>query len=131
MEPTYPSLSERAQFVFADTVVIVLLMFAAGRLLDSMTDPPDWLRIVLFFGIWGIYEPVCTAFACTIGQAITGLRTRRHSNYEKRIGLPAAFLRYLVKMLLGWLAFITISSNPERRAIHDFAAGSVMLKLGK
>ena len=38
-------------------------------------------------------------------------------------------IRYPVKLLLGWISFLTINSNPKRRAIHDLASGSVMIKI--
>jgi uncharacterized RDD family membrane protein YckC len=39
-----------------------------------------------------------------------------------------AFFRYVLKISLGWISFLTMHSNSQRRAIHDFAAGSVMIK---
>lgn len=129
MVPTYPSLAERLQSVFADMVFVIIMMFAAAALLDKMQNPPDWIRIALFFGIWGLYEPLCISLGCTLGQFIIGLRVRAAANPDKRIIFPMAFIRYVVKMILGWLAFLTISSNAERRAIHDFAAGSVMIRV--
>jgi hypothetical protein len=34
-----------------------------------------------------------------------------------------------VKVMLGWLSFLTIHTNTEKRAIHDLFIGSVMIKL--
>jgi len=78
--------------------------------------------------LWAIYEPVCTTFGFTIGNLIKGIRVRDISNTSKRLNIFQALLRYFVKVLLGWVSFITIHFNPERRAIHDLAAGSVMVK---
>jgi hypothetical protein len=48
------------------------------------------------------------------------LTTRLQSSY--RFTQP-------IKLLLGAISFLTISSNPKRRAIHDFMSGSVMKEL--
>lgn len=125
---SYPTLSERIQSTFIDTLFMVVLMSFAASALDRFDNAPDWIRIVLFFGIWCIYEPVCITLGCTLGNYLKGLRVRRFADAQKRISLPQAFLRYVLKIGLGWISFLTIHSNRERRAIHDIAASSIMLK---
>jgi uncharacterized RDD family membrane protein YckC len=127
----YPSLSDRVQSSFIDVVLIVILMFVASSVLDKYENAPDWIRIVLFFGLWAIYEPLCTTLGFTLGNYMKGIRVRRYTNESKRINFFAAFVRYCMKVLLGWISFITIHFNPEKRAIHDFAVGSVMVKSQK
>jgi len=125
----YPALSDRVQSSFIDMLLIVIMMFIAASILDRYEYSPDWIRIVLFFGIWGVYEPVCTAFGFTIGNYMKGLRVRQYSNTNKKINIFMAFIRYVLKIGLGWISFLTIHFNNERRAIHDFAAGSVMIRV--
>jgi uncharacterized RDD family membrane protein YckC len=125
----YPLLIDRVQSTLIDSVFIVIMMFVFAALLDKVSTPPDWIRIALFFGLFGIYEPVCTAFGCTIGNLIKRIRVRQTDNTSARINLLQAFLRYVLKVALGWISFLTIHFNPERRAIHDLAAGSVMIKV--
>ncbi|RZM30317.1 MAG: RDD family protein [Pedobacter sp.] len=127
--PRYPVISDRVQSTFIDTVVVVILMFGVASLLDKFSSPPDWIRIVLFFALFGVYEPVCVAFGCTIGNYLKGIRVRDADDQSKRINILAAFLRYILKVLLGWISFLSVQLNPERRAIHDLAAGSVMIRV--
>lgn len=127
----YPSLSDRVQSNFIDVILIMVLMFVAAGALDKYENAPDWVRIVLFFGLWAVYEPLCTTLGCTLGNYLKGIRVRRYTNESKRINFFAAFVRYCIKMLLGWISFISIHFNPERRAIHDFVVGSVMVKFQK
>jgi uncharacterized RDD family membrane protein YckC len=129
MEEKYPVLSERFQSILIDTVFIVILMFIAAGILDKMNNPPDWVRMSVFFVIWLGYEPICTSLGCTLGNYIKKQRVRRSDDITKRIDIFAAFLRYVVKFLLGGLSFLTIGANPKRRAIHDLAAESVMIKV--
>lgn len=129
MQEKYPLLTERIQSTLIDTVLIIVLMFVFANLLDNMNNPPDWIRIVMFVSIWLIYEPLCTSLGFTLGNYIKGIRVRNESKPEKNINIFQALLRYIIKVLLGWLSFLTIGSDSKRRAIHDLAAGSVMIKL--
>lgn len=124
----YPLLTDRVQSTFIDTVFVIILMFVFASFLDKMENPPDWLRIALFFGLFAIYEPVCTAFGCTLGNYIKKIRVRRMGHPDQKINLLQAFLRYITKVLLGWISFLTMHTNPERRAIHDLIADSVMIR---
>jgi uncharacterized RDD family membrane protein YckC len=126
----YPTLSDRIQSTFIDTILIVVMMSFAASALERYEDAPDWIRIALFFGIWGVYEPVCTALGFTVGNYIKGLRVRRASDNGRKINLLQAFVRYILKICLGWVSFLTIHTNSERRAIHDLVAGSIVLKNG-
>ncbi|HEX5025966.1 MAG TPA: RDD family protein [Agriterribacter sp.] len=130
MTPTtqYPMLIDRIQSAFIDVVLVITIMFAAGSLLDNIQDPPDWIRIGLFVGLWAMYEPLCISLGCTVGQYVKGLRVRSYHNPENRIDFARSLVRYVAKSFLGWISFVTINTNPEKRAIHDFAAASIMIK---
>ena len=125
----YPTIIKRIQSMFIDLLFIVALMFASAKILDLFGGGPDWLKAVLFFSLWGIYEPVCTAYACTIGNYMMKIRIRRLNNPTERINLFQAFFRYIFKSCLGWISFLTVHTNKERRAIHDIVAGSVMVEI--
>jgi uncharacterized protein YneF (UPF0154 family) len=103
------------------------MMIIVSSILGNFSNVPDWLRIVLFIAIFIIYEPVCVAFGCTIGNYIKRIRVKKYTDINSRINFFQAMIRYTVKVCLGWLSFLTIHSNPSRRAIHDFASGSVMI----
>jgi uncharacterized RDD family membrane protein YckC len=129
MENEYPSLSERFQSIIIDQVFIVILMFSFATILDKFSDAPDWIRIAMFFGIWGIYEPVCMTFGCTIGNFMKRIRVKKFARPEKKINIFQAYARYITKLLLGFISFLTVTGNKERRAIHDMVASTVMIKV--
>lgn len=104
-------------------------MFIFASVLDRFENVPDSVRIILFVLVWIVYDPVCTSLGFTLGNYIKGLRVRQHDNLNKRINIFQAVLRYLVKIFLGWISFLTINSNKEKRALHDFVAGSVVIKI--
>ena len=132
MEIRYPDLKTRVQSTFIDTMLMLGLMFLAAIILDkinpSQEDEDGWIRGVIFISIWGIYEPVSMTIGCTLGNYLMKIRVKRNSDNTKRINLVQAFVRFALKILLGWVSFLTIHGNKERRAIHDFAAGSVMIE---
>src|SRR5215216_830474 len=97
-EIEYPSLSDRVQSTFIDTLFILMLMFVFASILDRYENAPDWIRIVFFFVIWGVYEPICTAFGATIGNLIKGIRVRKISDNSKRINILQALIRYVSKI---------------------------------
>lgn len=129
MEENYPSLLERMQSSFIDLIFIILLMFIFSTALDYFIAVPNWVRISLFFLLFIAYEPFCTSLGFTFGNYIKGIRVRRYEDPNKRINLLQAIVRYPIKYALGWLSFVTIHSNREKRAIHDLIVGSVMIKL--
>lgn len=104
-------------------------MFIFSAVLDRYENVPDWIRIVMFAGLFLAYEPLCTSLGCTLGNYIKGIRVRKHSDTTRRINIFQAITRYIIKVLLGWISFLTIHTNPKRRAIHDLACGSIMIKL--
>ncbi len=131
MEVIYPDLKTRIQSTFIDAVLMVGLMFLAATILDKMNPSQEeedgMLRAIIFVSIWGVYEPVSMVLGATLGNYLMKIRVRQYGNTGKRINLFQAYIRFAVKLLLGWISFLTIHGNKERRAIHDFAGGSVMI----
>lgn len=129
MEEKYPLLGERIQSAFIDSVLMIVLMFIFTNILDKFDNVPDWVRIIMFIGLFLAYEPLCMTLGCTLGNYLKGIRVRKFSDSAKRINIFQAIIRYPVKICLGWISFLTINSNPKRRAIHDLISGSVMIKM--
>jgi uncharacterized RDD family membrane protein YckC len=122
----YPLLTDRIQSTFIDTVFIVFLLFVFASWLNRYENVPDWTRIILFAAL-AIYEPLFTSLGGTLGNYIKGIRVRRYQSPGRKINFFQAFLRYGIKLSLGWISFLTIHSNKNKRAIHDLASGSIMI----
>jgi uncharacterized RDD family membrane protein YckC len=104
-------------------------MFILSSVLENFENFSNAVRILLFFVLWALYEPLATSLGFTLGNYIAGIRVRNLKNISLRIDFFRSFLRFLVKVLLGWLSLITIFLNKERRALHDLASGSLMIKV--
>jgi uncharacterized RDD family membrane protein YckC len=109
------------------------LMLLAATILDKINPSQDgedgWIRGLIFIAIWGIYEPLAITMGGTVGNYLMKIRVKDNSDRLKRINLLQSYMRFGIKFLLGWISFLTMHSNKERRAIHDFAAGSVMTEI--
>lgn len=73
------------------------------------------------------YEPLLTSYACTLGQALMRIRVRTPDELRK-IDVAQGFARMVVKYLLGIISFLTVPARKDRRAIHDLAAGTIVIE---
>jgi uncharacterized RDD family membrane protein YckC len=123
----YPLVVDRVKSVFADSLVIVAMMYLASYMFSFMTDVDDNMRIAALIVIL-MYDPIFVSlFGFTIGHYIMGLRVRKESNEQRKIIIPLAMLRFVLKTLLGWLSLITVTRDDKGQAIHDLFTGSVVI----
>ena len=125
----YPRLGRRYLGSVIDGLVVLAGTLLIGTVLGDLPPSLVPIRVALFVALWLGYEPGCTAFGVTLGQRLLGFRVRRESDPTQRIGLPAAWLRFVLKLALGLLSFITMAFNARGRALHDLASGSVVLSV--
>jgi uncharacterized RDD family membrane protein YckC len=125
-EYKYPSLVKRYKALLVDGLLLLTVMIITMVVLGNHENRP-----YIMIGMWVlfsfVYEPVLTAYSTTIGQRVMKIRVRDYDNPSQPIKLGNAYIRLLVKNLLGWISFITIHFNPEHRAIHDLACSSVVI----
>jgi uncharacterized RDD family membrane protein YckC len=122
-----PTIRTRYFSVLIDVIVILLISLAISALFEKIGEVPGYIRAILFVIVVFLYEPILVAFGATIGQLILEIRVRKIGNPEKKLAFFQAVLRTLVKIILGWLSFITVTFNINRRAIHDFASRSIVI----
>jgi uncharacterized RDD family membrane protein YckC len=124
----YPSLLRRIQSSVIDFLLILTLMITISQLAGQFENFPSSIRVILFILIL-LYEPISTTMGATLGQYIMKIRVRQYNDAEKKINLFQSIIRYIVKVMLGWLSFVSIHFNQEKRAIHDIFVSSVMIRL--
>jgi uncharacterized RDD family membrane protein YckC len=74
-----------------------------------------------------LYEPVCIALAGgTIGHVTMDLRVARASDLG-RVSFGRALLRTIVKALFGLWVFMAVYFTRRSQALHDLAAGTVVV----
>jgi uncharacterized RDD family membrane protein YckC len=126
MEMNYPSIIRRYFSTFLDGIFVVVIFVLSSYILDTGNSTATKIRVGIILFMFFVYEPIFTTYFCTLGQKITGIRIRKFST-GKRISLIRAYLRISVKILLGVISFFTIPFTKNKRAIHDFAAGTMVI----
>jgi uncharacterized RDD family membrane protein YckC len=124
----YPLLVKRYQSVLIDVLMAFSVMIGTMVIFGESEFKQ---AIMLFLGVIFVllYEPLLTTYAATPGQFIIGIRVRNARNPAQKINILQAYIRVIVKWLLGWLSVVTINFNPQHRAIHDLAGASVVIRV--
>lgn len=120
----YPHIARRYVASLIDAWLVMTFGFVLAGLLRS--DATASFRALVFVLVLLLYEPVLTSRRCTLGQRLMGVRVRDNRNWS-RIGIPRAYLRIVIKLVLGWISFVTVFMTAHRRGVHDLAANSVVL----
>lgn len=102
-------------------------LIGGGSIIADVGPQFTWLRGAWLGFVLVGYEPLFTSLGATVGQRAMGYRVRRQTDQSRPIAIPAAYLRFVVKILLGVISFFTMSFSRQQRAIHDMAAGSVVI----
>jgi uncharacterized RDD family membrane protein YckC len=118
----YPSLFRRFLAAQVDILVVLFLLYLYGRspLYDGRAETiwPMWLFL--------LYEPFFTRYGCTLGQLLMRFRVRTFLA-QKKVAILRGVVRVCIKYLLGLLSFFLMPRQPQRRAIHDLIAGTIVL----
>lgn len=123
----YPLLVTRYKALLIDALLIFFVMIVVMVVLgDSEYRSPVMIALGVVFFL--LYEPLLTTYSATIGQRMMNIRLRSYDDQEQRIQLWQAYVRVVVKAMLGWVSFLSILLNDERRAIHDMAGRSIMIE---
>lgn len=122
----YPLLIRRIKAILVDSVLLMTVLIIIMITVEDSTHRTS-IMVASAAIILLTYEPLLTYHSRTLGQRWMGIRVRRYGNPDARIGLLSAYIRWITKGLLGWVSFVTIHFNPERRAIHDLASRTVMV----
>jgi uncharacterized RDD family membrane protein YckC len=127
-ETTFPTLVTRIKALFIDVVVMLIIFTATTLFIDSFGDIPSFVKGFILIFMFFLYDPLFTALTgSTLGHKVMKLKVGKYNEPKKNISLPQAFLRFLIKGIFGWISFLTVTGNKQKRAIHDLASGSIML----
>lgn len=122
----YPRLARRLQAALLDAfILVILLFFGLGTVLSGF-EFSGGLKAALFAAAVLIMEPgLVWTTGGTIGHHALGLRIQ-----DKRTGSNLnpffAFIRFFLKLVLGWLSFAFILVTKRHQALHDVFSNSVV-----
>lgn len=127
-ETLFPSIMNRVQALFFDFWIIVGATFILSHLLENFYgDVITGIRAILFVFLVAVYEPVGNMTGGTIGYRTMGMRLKKYESPSENIGFRQAYLRFIAKIILGWVSLISISSDPFKRAFHDKVSGTIVV----
>ena len=128
----YPGVTDRVKAVVVDSIILIIFMFVITYIFGAIEHVPENARIIAFLFIFLFYDPLFTSiFGGTIGHMMFGLRVKREKDQSKNIIFPFALARFMVKASLGWISLLTVSGNENRKALHDYLVGSVVVYQNK
>lgn len=127
MHQGYPGITERVRSIYIDLFVVAVLLILISQFSETLEHSPKWITVALVIIII-LYEPLFVAFfGGSLGHFANGLRVKRNDDHSKNINIFVSVFRYLVKLFLGVISFITIQGSDKSRAIHDIVADSVVI----
>ena len=123
----YPRLIKRVRAVLIDSVLVPVSIFATLIVGDALGVTQSFAKVMLFAIPVFVLEPVLVAFTGgTIGHHMMKIRITRLGG-EGNINILAASVRFVIKVLLGWLSFIFVLTTKKHQAVHDLIARSLVV----
>ena len=117
----YATFTSRFRALVIDNCCIAALLLALFFLDDAVGDVPGATRLtwLLMVAVLLLYDPVLVSRrGATIGHAATGLQVVDAST-GRWPSFARAFVRSLVKLVLGLLSFFTMELTRRHQAVHD------------
>ncbi len=119
---------DRTKSSTIDTLFLIGLAFIIAEILSYFEDVSTALKTILFTSLV-LYEPICVTFGATIGNHIMRIRIRRSSNESKKLNIIRSILRFFLKIIFGWISYVSIFKNPRKRTLHDLISGTTTISI--
>jgi uncharacterized RDD family membrane protein YckC len=123
----YPRLIKRVRAVLIDSVLLPVAVFSTLIAGDALGVSHPIGKLLLIIVPIFVLEPGLVAFTGgTIGHHLLKIRITRLDG-KRNINILAASVRFVVKLLLGWLSFIFVFTTARHQAFHDLVARSMVI----
>ena len=123
----YPRLIKRVRAVLIDSVLLPVAILVTLLLGNALGVSHPVGKAMLILAPIFILEPGLVAFTGgTVGHHLMKIRITR-TDGKRNINIFAAIVRFVVKLLLGWLSFIFVLTTAKHQAVHDLVARSLVI----
>jgi len=122
----YPNLLRRYLSSVID-VALILGLFVLSTRTPLIRVGDGSLPLALLPILVLLYEPIFVRYGCTLGQLVMSIRVRTFPGVA-RVPVWRGMARNLAKYALGWLSFMLLPMQRQRRALHDLFAKTVVLE---
>jgi uncharacterized RDD family membrane protein YckC len=124
---SYPRLIRRIRAVLIDSVLLPIAVFGTLILGDALGVSHTYGKVALALGPIFVLEPGLVAVTGgTIGHHLLRIRIATIDG-QCNINIFAATIRFIAKVLLGWLSFIFVLATKKHQAVHDVLARSIVV----
>ena len=122
----YPRINRRIQAVIIDGLILLAVFFGTSLLLVPL-EIHGAIKFGLVAALMLVPEPLLVSLTGgTPGHHLRGLRVQGYRDGTK-LNLFRSFVRFLVRVILGWLSFLFVLVTKKRQAFHDLMAGSIVI----
>lgn len=125
--PKYARFTRRVQGLMYDLMILVVTI-ALTLFLATASEGIGASRLIGFTGaaIVLLYEPVMVStLGGTFGHLLRNLRVV-DDRTQGNVSFLKALARYVIKIPLGILSFLTMATTQRHQAIHDLVTGSTV-----
>ncbi|MBR0716321.1 RDD family protein [Bradyrhizobium liaoningense] len=124
--PRYARFSRRLRGMLLDWMIAMAVLFGAVALASNIRNDTAARALgVAAVAVLLLYEPLLVSrFGGTLGHIWTNLRVV--DDRGGNVGFAKAFLRFLIKSLLGWYSFVSMMATRRNQAVHDLLTRSTV-----
>jgi uncharacterized RDD family membrane protein YckC len=121
----YAKIWPRMKAILVDGFVL-MAAFLVAALVGANLPGSGGIAFLVWFAFWVLYDPVMVSrTGGTIGHHVQNLRV-----VSDRTGGPpslvVAFIRNVVKGLLGFVSLLAMAGSSRQKALHDLVAGTTV-----
>jgi len=124
---SYPRLLRRVQAVLIDSLILPIVLLSVIMLVGISGSDAIWLKVLALCLPILVLEPGMVAFTGgTPGHHFLGIRVRKNAT-NQNINFIQASVRFVTKLLLGWISLIIVLTSKRHQAIHDLVVNSIVV----
>lgn len=123
----YATLPRRIKAGIVDGIVVMSLFIIAPLVINSLAGEDIGINGIVMFIPPLLLEPFLISYlGFTFGQYIFGIQVVRVDTGGK-CPLPASFIRYCMKIILGLFSMLYMLFSRKHQAIHDHIANTLVV----
>lgn len=129
MKIEFATINKRVKAAIIDSIFLIVIALLVGEFFAVAELNNATFKIIAFVLIFILYDPFFTSFyGATIGHSYNHISVKQENNPKKNINFHHAFIRFLIKVSLGWLSLLSIINSTNKKAIHDYAVKSIVIE---
>jgi uncharacterized RDD family membrane protein YckC len=130
-EGRYATFQQRFGGLMIDVCFLTFTAVVMAILTKSLPEDLGYVRLVIFLIILFTYEPMMVFMGGTLGHRAMKIRVRKQKDETVGLNILQVYVRFIVKLFTGPFRGFSWVNRKKNLALHDLAAGSVVVNIGK